>query len=306
MENTAMNRATVARELRDEVARHMDREDIECRIITKINDTFRYALIIGEKDGDARPTIYIDSYINSVIKSGHDVKWVARCLTEVVEDVCRYDSASNAGRENTEMLEEITKESIFEKAFFEIVDPVWNKEYLKDKVTLVPECCPDMALIARVQLDDNRSFVFGEALLKKYEIDKAELLYRAWTNTVHKPMKVGPLGEVLKEMGEPGHEDETEEMDDTTLVLSYGQFGAAAMACGIQTLHRISVRFDDDLYILPSSIHEILTMPASMVSSSQDLATMVREVNRCNVPREEQLSDSVFLYEREANTIKRC
>ena len=60
-----------------------------------------------------------------------------------------------------------------------------------------------------------------------------------------------------------------------------------------------------DLYILPSSIHEvILLLDDEYVQSSEELREMVRETNRMVVDQEEVLSDHIYNYDREKDEIR--
>ena len=60
-----------------------------------------------------------------------------------------------------------------------------------------------------------------------------------------------------------------------------------------------------DLYILPSSIHEvILLLDDEYVQSSEELRVMVRETNRMVVDQEEVLSDHIYHYDREKDEIR--
>lgn len=60
-------------------------------------------------------------------------------------------------------------------------------------------------------------------------------------------------------------------------------------------LQEISEAIGQDLYILPSSIHECLLLPKSE-KTVQELKEMVQEVNRQEVEPEEWLSDNVYEY----------
>ena len=55
---------------------------------------------------------------------------------------------------------------------------------------------------------------------------------------------------------------------------------------------------DDDLYILPSSVHECMIVPYRYEDDPEDLGKMVREINRTQVDEEEFLSDCVYYYDR--------
>lgn len=60
-------------------------------------------------------------------------------------------------------------------------------------------------------------------------------------------------------------------------------------------LKRLSETFADDLFILPSSIHEVIVIPASG-RNADELADIVKDVNGHVVDISEQLSDNVYFY----------
>lgn len=55
-------------------------------------------------------------------------------------------------------------------------------------------------------------------------------------------------------------------------------------------------KIGNDFYILPSSVHEVLFIPADASMDADYLRGMVREVNATEVSPEEYLSDSVYYY----------
>ncbi len=64
-------------------------------------------------------------------------------------------------------------------------------------------------------------------------------------------------------------------------------------------LQRLSEQFHSDLYIFPSSIHELILVPTHNDKSSKEYAHMVREINETQVAHEEVLSDNVYYFSRE-------
>ena len=62
-------------------------------------------------------------------------------------------------------------------------------------------------------------------------------------------------------------------------------------------------RINNDLYILPSSVHELITVPASF-GSCEDLKKTVRNVNDTVLVSDEILSYSVYRYSRKAGSIE--
>ncbi len=63
-------------------------------------------------------------------------------------------------------------------------------------------------------------------------------------------------------------------------------------------LQEFADRVGSDFYILPSSIHETLLIPANSDMDIEYLRDMVRTVNRTEVAPDEILSDSVYYYSR--------
>ena len=63
---------------------------------------------------------------------------------------------------------------------------------------------------------------------------------------------------------------------------------------------------EDDLYILPSSTHELILIPARVVwyTGINHLKEMVKEVNSTQVEPEEFLSDNVYFYDRQTDKIE--
>ena len=64
----------------------------------------------------------------------------------------------------------------------------------------------------------------------------------------------------------------------------------------------VAVGLNDDLYIMPSSIHELICIPAAGVNPG-DLRTIVREINSTQVAVEDVLSNNVYLYRKETGVI---
>ena len=62
-------------------------------------------------------------------------------------------------------------------------------------------------------------------------------------------------------------------------------------------LEDLAAQIEDDLCIAPSSIHEVLIFPLSLVQPSK-IIEIVRDVNRTVVLPQEKLSDSVYIYRR--------
>jgi len=94
--------------------------------------------------------------------------------------------------------------------------------------------------------------------------------------------------------------------DDRIMVLSNAEkhLGAAAIEV-IDRKTPDNIR-DMSFYMLPSSIHEVLIVPADEFDAEtlETFNHMVRSVNECEVSPDEQLSDHAYMFDRNAGLIK--
>lgn len=84
---------------------------------------------------------------------------------------------------------------------------------------------------------------------------------------------------------------------------SSGINGAVSMLYE-ENLHQLAEKLGENLFILPSSIHEVIAMPAEMAGKNlTNLIEMVQEVNMGSVELAERLSNSVYHYDRNARKV---
>ena len=71
-----------------------------------------------------------------------------------------------------------------------------------------------------------------------------------------------------------------------------------------EILERISEEMGRDLYVIPSSVHEMILIPDLKLDNPENLIYMIREVNEHEVKEEEVLSDSLYYYDRNAKELR--
>ena len=62
-------------------------------------------------------------------------------------------------------------------------------------------------------------------------------------------------------------------------------------------------QMDTDFYVIPSSIHEVILVPAAKGMKREDFNEMIREVNTTQLSPDEILSDHVYYYSRQSNKL---
>ena len=68
-------------------------------------------------------------------------------------------------------------------------------------------------------------------------------------------------------------------------------------------LSQISKQLHENLYIIPSSVHEVIILPHSEVRDPEEVQKMIREINETHLSQEEVLSDSLYFYNYLENRI---
>lgn len=74
----------------------------------------------------------------------------------------------------------------------------------------------------------------------------------------------------------------------------YGDNGAAALLFN-SLFEKLSREAENDLYVLPSSIDEIIVMPVDQ-KGMEELRNTVESINSSEVPDDRILSDNVYRY----------
>ena len=70
-----------------------------------------------------------------------------------------------------------------------------------------------------------------------------------------------------------------------------------------ESLANISEMMESDLYVIPSSVHEIITLPVEDASADK-LRKMIYEANRTVLEAGDMLSDTLYYYSRENKTMR--
>ena len=89
-----------------------------------------------------------------------------------------------------------------------------------------------------------------------------------------------------------------EEFPMYVLTNSYRSYGASCMLYD-GLLMKFARHIEADLYVVPSSVHEIILIPVDGDVTKEGLDEMVRNVNSTELSKEEILSDTAYLFTRE-------
>lgn len=91
----------------------------------------------------------------------------------------------------------------------------------------------------------------------------------------------------------------------STMYVISNETGINGASCLLypQVIKKLAKELNADLYILPSSIHEIIVVKANIAMNKKSFREMVFDVNHTQVSDEDVLSDNVYYYSRERDAI---
>lgn len=215
---------------------------------------------------------------------------------------------SKAAQPDTIISEEVIMEKLknFDSVYLELINKVDNEELLK-KIPYRDYI--DMAIIFRIRLTKEASIIINNELMKKAGITNARLFAYAYTNTYRDyKFELTSLYEKMKALnGIKSLSDEEQNFSNTYLhVLCSKEFSKSA--CGIiypDWLSELAEKYNDNIYIIPSSIHEVLLVPSDNDNEDilENLSEMVMQVNSTEVEPKERLSNQIYKYDRKVKDV---
>ena len=181
-----------------------------------------------------------------------------------------------------------------------------NKEWLAEAVH---QRFLDLAICFAVRVPE----VHGNIKVKRnlfnlWGITETVLETQAMENLMQDGYTISSVLDILEEMGDASCKERVEEDLGNEIPLRIlSNANCCLGAAGIlhrELLAEYAAKIDKNLFLLPSSLHEIMILPADKGTVGNELKAMVQEINQDCVNPEEKLSDHVYYFDREDNSIR--
>ncbi len=168
----------------------------------------------------------------------------------------------------------------------------------------------DLIAVARCKIEidgQSGSYLVNHKIQSEMHLTDDELLSIARENTLQKPYTIKSLAEVIGESLGIAIDDSVSPI--LVLTNPEGINGSVHMINSKATTEASKILGggeDTNFFIIPSSIHELLLIPETMVDDPANLSLMCSEVNTTVVKNTEILSNSVYRYDYETQKISIC
>ena len=269
---------------------------ISIETIQKLNNTSFDAVIIQDEGASACPAIYLESFYLSY-QNGTPFHDICQKLFQC------YQQSRCSHPINTDFF--LDFEQVKEHLTFRIIHRASNEKMLSS-IPYLPFL--DLAIVFyyvfRSKKEEYANIQIHQSHLDLWHISTQDLLTCAVHNTPKLfPELWLPLSKIVTEFFPSLQEGETEDAPPVYVATNKAKLYGASVILYPDFLGKIAERLESDLYLLPSSIHEVLLLPKSYVSNPDTLNTMMREVNASAVAPIDFLSDHYYVYSRETNLI---
>lgn len=257
--------------------------------VEKNNGKVLHGIAIVKEGQNGGPTVYADSYFKEYSGDEHDLEQMATNICMMVAHCFQED--------NSELLQNIlTYNKVKDNLRIALCNYEANREMLSKKPH---RQVLDLAITVFVNIKKVGEIGSGRlqvtnALLKAWGVSEDEVIDTATENT----MKLGESYNVLEVL-----EDKMElpsDIDISMYVLTTKDKNhGASMLFNFDLLGEIADKLDSNLFIYPSSIHEIIVCP-DKENEDQRLvqAEMVEEINKADIAPEDRLSNCVYYFDR--------
>ena len=266
---------------------------------TKNNGVKTLGIEIRKIGKTVTPRIYVDGIVDRVKDGFMTVEDAAKKVLEMYQN-------SEAPTIEMDVEKWTDRKFILDHVEYQLVNAERNAEKLKD---IPGKKIADLVAIYRVVVgldeDGMKSYVLTNAGLAGSKISLEELDEAAKKNTEKSGFSVRTMSEAMYElMGvNPGPEIEEPDGPQIYVLTNARRLHGANIMLYKEYLEIAAEKMNGDFYILPSSIHELLTIPVSNTGLEQ-LREMVKEVNDNVVAPEEILGYEVYRYNRETGKVE--
>ena len=299
MEERKMDEIQFEEELMERVRKNMGAKvSIHVETMQRNNSQKSRSLVIRNREENLAPAFHIHMYYQAYLEGA--------AMHEIVEEICR-SFREEMKKRKVDLRDFTDWERVKSHLRLRAVSTVQNSALLECSVHR--EMLDLSAVVyARIYLPGRNGI--GSIGIRKEHLaiwdQSAETVYeQARQNTLREGIVFENLAHLVRdklhEMG-AGHlmEEEMPSGEAPLSVLTNEEelFGAVYMLIP-EIMDQIADEKGGDVYVLPSSVNEVMILPVTAGVTAENLQAVVQDINEMQVPLEQMLSNRVYRYSRE-------
>ena len=271
---------------------------VSIETVDKNNGLKRRGIVIRSADSKVSPVFYLDLL--------YEKHWDNMTLDEIVQAIWLY-YAEDENIKKIEVHDFLDWERVKSRLYLRVISTDMNRETLD---TAIHRDYLDLSVVVYVKMDHPSGDGVAYVIVRKehlaiWEQDEEMVYEIALQNTRQENISFVSITNAISSMLSERDRgmllcDDLLAFDCPLYVLTNeaSHFGAVCMLLP-EVMDHIVDEKKDDLYVLPSSIHEILVVAVSEVNNVSYLRDLVQDVNEKQVLMEHRLSNHVYRYSKE-------
>lgn len=301
-----MDFVTFAEMVKDEVRKTVGSNfQIRLNDVRKNNGIVLKGITVVENDNNIAPTIYLNNYYKDYVDG-------KTTFDKIIDDLMGIYH-KNKINQSVDMRHFLNYEKVKQRIVYKLINTEKNKELLND----IPHIdFLDLSIVFQYLVTQEN---LGMAAILIHNVHQklwgvsVEDLYQAAKENTHTLLKyeIKSMSKVLCEIREEEGLEESEDdymmeiSDSVPMYVLTNKQRVEGAACMLYSdlLHHFSDKIGKNLFIIPSSIHELLILPADHDVEALEVKRMIKEINDTQVSTEEILSYSLYFYDRQVGKI---
>ncbi len=271
---------------------------VELKRVTKNNGVIYTGITVCAEDEKVYPTMYLEPFYEEAEEGG--------LTEELIDRMCDIYESRRVG--NTLSLEHLKDyAAVRDRLRCKLINYEANAGRLEEiphrrflDLAIVPYCTiRDNELNRRIA--GEASFVVTNVNLKLWGVTGDEVMEDSIGNTLREEHpQISCMFDILRNLN-PGFAEATEDeiRNCPMYVMTTGCSNGAISMIYEDRLREFCNNIGRDIYVIPSSISEVILVPYEEGASEEMFNEMIREVNETQLDRVDILSDHVYYFDRD-------
>ena len=285
----------VERNIGEYLPQDLNVDDIRIQTVEKPNLGKRTALSVRLEDQVAAPLIYMDRF--------YDMYQAGMPEGEVMSRIA--DETAGALKDIPIIPDYMNRIDSWDAVKDHLIIDAMGVSQNRDRLPDIPHrISGDIACVCRIDAGGTGTILVSSSLSARWNVPENEMFETAISNSMKvRPAELSSMEDLLAELREDEPSGETWNPEDPDQFLGViTTKDRVKGACTIfypdvqEKLAELSERVGD-LYIIPSSVHELLAVPARNGAREEDLNQMIHEVNETCVDPVDRLSEFVHKFD---------
>lgn len=275
-----------------EIGERLGEPAVKIITVTKNNNVQKEAVTLSDCEAELNPVVYLDDLYKECMAG----KKIPECVDQILE--LSHGTPEFDSRQLFDSWEEAK-----DRIELDLANTKWNEGLFTD--TPHKEFL-DLTVYCRLVFAKDEtgiaSTVVKESMLVRWGIGEQDMWEAASSNLKKEAYQFMNLRSLIGKSAKAADIKECRSASMCVLTNPVMYYGAAGIL-RTDLLEKLAQLKETDLYILPSSVHEVIVLPALDCWDVDELRQMVKSVNACSVDKMDWLSDEVYYYRMESGEV---